>query len=216
MTEAQPDSNTGEQASPSDGAAARIDSLTGACERMRTIALDAAGLLGATVLRTSTIPRISLSSPVCYAEELDEAYGNTIGRDELLATLNELLEAERAGARTALAMLRETDDEALTGAVRTVHRGEVQWCGVLMAAIHKLYGSPSTRTGAFFHKVMALPDLPARLALLNRGQAWVIRRLEALLPRIDDDALFAALGEMLKAHRDNIHRVEQSLRERIV
>lgn len=193
--------------------AARIDATTGAQERMRDIALGAAGLLGATVLRTSTLPRISLSSPVCYAEELDAAYRNTIGRDELLGTLNELLEAERAGARTALAMLRQTDDEALAEVVRTVHRGEVQWCGVLMAAIHKLDGSPSTRTGAFFDKVMALPDLPARLALLNRGQAWVTRRLEALLPRIDDDALFAALGEMLKAHRDNIHRVEARLQE---
>jgi nitronate monooxygenase len=159
--------------------------------------------------------RIELSSPVCYAEELDRAYRDLIDRSALLAALNELLEAERAGARTALAMLDQIDDQAdkegLAEAVRTIHRGEVHWCGVLMTAIRRLDGTPSANTGDFFEKVMAYPGLPAPLALHNRGQAWVTRKLQALLPRIDDDTLTAALGEMLQAHHDNIHLVELKL-----
>ncbi|MDM0072453.1 nitronate monooxygenase [Variovorax sp. J31P207] len=192
--------------------AAKVDRIVGAEQRVRSITSAAAALLGASVLRESpNAPRISLSSPVCYAEELDDAYRQSLSCDALLEALNELLEAERAGARTALALLRQTDDKSLAATVRLVHRGEVQWCGVLMAAIHRLGGSPSTRTGDFYGKVMALPDLRARLALLNRGQAWVARRLEALVPRIDDDALCNALAEMLRAHRDNIDRVDAAL-----
>ena len=35
-----------------------------------------------------------------------------------------------------------------------------------------------------------------RLAFLNRGQAWVVRKLEKLLPRVCDDTLYADLKEM--------------------
>ncbi|WP_366919338.1 DUF6306 domain-containing protein [Variovorax ginsengisoli] len=38
----------------------------------------------------------------------------------------------------------------------------------------------------------------------SRRQAWVARRLGALVPRIDEDALCNALAQMLTARRDNI------------
>ena len=192
--------------------AAKIDRIVGAEERLRSIAFAAADLLGAGVLPKSPRgPRISLSSPVCYAEELDNVHRQSLSRDALLEALNELLAAERAGARAALALLRQTEDEALAATVRLIHRDEVQWCGVLMTAIHRLGGSPSARTGDFYGKVMAISDLRARLELLNRGQGWVARRLEALVLRIDDDVLCTALGKMLQAHRDNIERVDAEL-----
>ena len=47
---------------------------------------------------------------------------------------------------------------------------------------------------------MAISDMAERLAFLNRGQAWVVRKLEGLLPKVRDDALHADLDAMLKSH----------------
>jgi nitronate monooxygenase len=58
---------------------------------------------------------------------------------------------------------------------------------------------------------MALQDLPARRAFMNRGQRWVVRKLQALLPRVIDPQLQAGLGAMLAAHEANIARVTAAL-----
>ena len=55
---------------------------------------------------------------------------------------------------------------------------------------------------------MAISDLEQRLDFLNRGQAWVVRRLEALIPGVQDAQVRADLGAMLEAHRRNIERVD--------
>ncbi len=55
-------------------------------------------------------------------------------------------------------------------------------------------------------------EVPAdRLRCLNRGQAWVVRKLEELLPRVRDDALHADLREMLDNHKLNISRTDEFL-----
>jgi hypothetical protein len=134
---------------------------------------------------------------------MDDSYMGFATRDELLAVLVELLEAERAGARVALRSAKEAPP-ALQPMIMSVHRDEARWCGVLTRAILRLQGTPSQKTGAFYDKAMAIPDLAARLDFLNRGQGWVVRKLDGLLPRIRDDALHADLAAMLKSHRDNI------------
>ena len=129
-------------------------------------------------------------------------------RDEMLVALNELLEAERAGARVAMETARDMPPCALTTLVQDVHKDEVRWCSMLMRAIKTLEGTASSATGAFWGKAMAIPDLEQRLDFLNRGQAWVVRRLEALIPRIQDAQIRADLALMLDAHRSNIKRVD--------
>lgn len=129
-------------------------------------------------------------------------------RDEVLAALNELLEAERAGARVAMETARDMPPGALTTLVQDVHKDEVRWCGMLMRTIQALEGTPSSATGAFWGKAMAIPDLEQRLSFLNRGQAWVVRRLEALIPRVQDAQVRTDLGVMLEAHHRNIERVD--------
>ncbi|MFT3719997.1 DUF6306 domain-containing protein [Pseudorhodoferax sp.] len=157
-------------------------------------------------------PRPQLSSPVCYAEEFERAHRDSIARQPLLNVLDTLLEAERAGARTALALLRGMDAaDPLAATLHTVHRDEVHWCGMLMSAIRHLGATPGTRTGDFYAKVMAVPSLPGRLALLNRGQAWVVRKLQELAPRVDDEVLREALQNMLAAHQRNIAQMEGQL-----
>ncbi len=123
--------------------------------------------------------------------------------DELVTALNELLEAERAGVLVTMQTARETP-EALTPIIVGVQRDEAHWVGVLARAIRGLDGTPSETAGAFHEKAMAIPNLSERLTFLNRGQGWVVRKLEALLPRIGDDALRAELTAMLVSHRDNI------------
>ncbi len=129
-------------------------------------------------------------------------------RDEVLVALNELLEAERAGARVAMETARDMPPCALTTLVQDVHKDEVRWCGMLMRSIKALEGTASSATGAFWGKAMAITDLEQRLNFLNRGQAWVVRRLEALIPRVEDTQVRADLASMLEAHRSNIERVD--------
>lgn len=129
-------------------------------------------------------------------------------REEVLLVLNELLEAERAGARVAMETARDIPPSALASLVLAIHRDEVHWCSMLMRAIKALEGIPSSTTGAFWGKAMAIPDLAQRLRFLNRGQAWVVRRLQALIPRVADAQIQADLATMLEAHNRNIERVE--------
>ena len=63
-------------------------------------------------------------------------------RDELLSALNELLEAERAGARVTLRMTRELP-QALKTMMVGLQRDEARWCGVLTKSIQQLQGAPS-------------------------------------------------------------------------
>lgn len=134
-------------------------------------------------------------------------------RAELLAALNELLEAERAGARVAMETGREIHSQELAALVADIHKDEVHWCGMLMRTIKSLGATPSSATGAFHGKAMAIPDVEDRLKFLNRGQAWVVRKLEALIPRLDVPQARADLEAMLQAHRQNIERVESRFSE---
>ncbi|MGE0806684.1 MAG: DUF6306 domain-containing protein [Burkholderiaceae bacterium] len=134
-----------------------------------------------------------------------------LNREALLAALNELLEAERAGARLSLSTVVEADDPAFKTLIASIHLDEVKWCGVLIAAIRALRATPSSKTGAFYDKAMAIPDLRDRMAFLNRGQGWVVKRLRALLPHIHQPEIQAGLSEMLSAHQTNIDRVDALL-----
>jgi hypothetical protein len=55
---------------------------------------------------------------------------------------------------------------------------------------------------------MAIAALSERLAFLNRGQSWVVRKLDALRPRVRADALHGRLREMSESHVANIAATE--------
>lgn len=155
------------------------------------------------------------SSPVCYAAEASDAYMNYADRDDILAALNELLEAERAGARVAMESGKSMDLVAYRELVQLVRKDEVRWCAMLTRHIRRLGGFPSRKTGAFHGKATAIAEPLERLAFLNRGQAWVVRKLQKLLPRIRDHALYADLKEMADRHRANIDSTEAFLNDHI-
>lgn len=186
----------------------RITQIVGAADRVRAIAAEAARLLDANAALPKE--RAELASPACLAHEMDDSDMGFAGREELLSALNELLEAERAGARVTLRTAAESPAE-LKPLVMAIHRDEARWCDVLTRAVHQLAGEPSGKTGAFHVKAMAIAEIPARLAFLNRGQGWVVRKLKGLLPTIRDETIHADLAAMLASHQSNIELVTAQL-----
>jgi len=151
---------------------------------------------------------VEYASPVCYAPQFERQ------RDDALAVrLNELLEAERAGARITLESARalQPDQEALRPLIEAIHDDEVKWCGMLLRALRSLGAQPSSRTGDFYQRAMAVQDLGERLAFLNRGQGWVARKVRELLAELEHEELRAGLDAMLQGHQDNLALVNNRL-----
>ena len=169
-------------------------------------------------------PPIAPESVYHYSDIIDDAPYRGIGvkphngagdirnldRQELLQFLNELLEAERAGAKALLRTAMDTDRKDFSEMAKAIHRDEARWCAMLTRAIRDLDGEPSPKTGAFYEKVMAIPEDGPRLAFVNRGQGWVVRKLREILPRVKDVRLSGDLTEMLISHEANIKLVTDS------
>jgi nitronate monooxygenase len=151
-----------------------------------------------------------LSSPVCYAGESSDRYAGYATREELIVFCNELLEAERAGARITARSAAEAADPATRALLRDIQKDEAHWCAVMRKWIAHLGGEASPEVGAFFGKCLAIADLGERIAFINRGQGWVVKKLREMLPRVRDDAMHADLKAMLKGHEENIERANQA------
>lgn len=150
------------------------------------------------------------SSPVCSANEADAAYMGYASREEIVAFLNVLLEAERAGARVTLRTSIKAAEPQIRALAEAIHHDEARWCTMLQDWVQRLGGMPSPHVGAFYDKAMVIADLRDRLAFLNKGQAWVVRKLTEMLPKVRDEALYRDLDAMLKSHEQNVARVSSS------
>ncbi len=151
------------------------------------------------------------SSPACLAHEADDAYMGFASRDELAAFLNELLEAERAGTGVALKSAQAAAGTPYVRLLQDIHGDEARWCAMLLKQLKVLGVPASTRIGAFQEKAMAIDGLAERIAFLNRGQAWVVRKLTEMLPKVRDEGLHSDLSEMLRSHEINIERAAGAL-----
>jgi nitronate monooxygenase len=196
--------------------AGRLTDIVPAGDRLRAIAAGAQACLPSQ-RRTGThgdAEDLEPSSPVCYAGQANGPYMGYLDASELEIELNTLLEAERAGARVAARIATDADDPGLKALARTIHADEVKWCRALYHALIDLRAEPSRQVGGFYASAMAIPGVEARLAFVNRGQGWVVRKLRTLLPRIRDDALHAMLREMLETHETNIDSANAALERR--
>jgi len=135
---------------------------------------------------------------------------DVLNREDLLVFLNRMLEAERAGAKALLHISKDADRAAVAQLAKAIHHDEARWCAMLTKAIRKLEGEPSEKTGQFYEKVIAIPENTERLALVNRGQDWVVRKLREAIPRIADAQLAGDLTVMLTSHEENIAAVTRS------
>ena len=125
-------------------------------------------------------------------------------KHDLVATLNELLEAERAGARVTLETARQSSHPSIVELMQYIQHDEARWCAMLLRQIKELGGTASPRMGAFYEKAMAIDDVAERITFLNRGQGWVVRKLRELIPKVEDAQLSADLHQMLSSHVANI------------
>jgi nitronate monooxygenase len=144
-----------------------------------------------------------------HDREMEGSHVGNLSREDLVAVLNELLEAERAGARVTLHSASEAQSPSSKSLFETIQRDEAKWCGVLSRAIVAMNGKPSPRTGAFYDKAMAITNLSDRLIFLNRGQAWVIRKLREVIPKINKEDIHQDLADMCLAHERNIELASQ-------
>jgi len=171
--------------------------------------IDATALAALSTARGSATPApVSTArgaSPPCSQGDGDPAYAGYLATDEIVALLNELLEAERAGAKTVAAMAAAAEGE-VAGILAPVAKDEARFCAMLSRHIVRLGGEPSGRTGDFHGKALAIDSPQERIDFLNRGQGWVVRKLQKNLARIADDALHADLADMLQVHEVNIER----------
>lgn len=152
-------------------------------------------------------------SPVCFANEASKAYRGIAETAEIVARLDELLEAERAGALVAFETAAEVTDQGRSDLIGVIHRDEGRWCSMLARELRRLGAPRSRNVGAFHGKAMAIADIDERLSFLNRGQAWVVRRLEDLLPRLEEGQLRANLTDMRDAHLRNIEATRRLLED---
>lgn len=158
------------------------------------------------------------ASPPCQAHETDPAYWGYLSMEEIIAKLQPLLEAERAGARIALDSINQLDKD-LANRVETealfahIKADETRYCKMLLEQIERLGGMPSKKVGDFYEKCMVIENVTERIAFLNRGQAWVVRKLDELLGSIADQELIAALKEMRDTRTTNIDQAEAFIAE---
>jgi nitronate monooxygenase len=132
---------------------------------------------------------------------------------QLESFLNTLGEAERAGGRVLHELTGLVQSPELKELLRKVGHDEGYYAGELASHVRRLGGTPSNQTGDFVEKVRAVSEVRGKLELLNRGQRWVIRKIEESLPAINDRNLRAFLSVMAKGHHLNIGALEDALKD---
>lgn len=130
---------------------------------------------------------------------------------QLEALLNQLGEAERAGGRVLHELVELAQSLELKELLKKVGHDEGYYAGELAAHVRRLGGQASNQTGDFVAKVRAVDDFKGKLELLNRGQRWVIRKIEEQLPALSEARLKAFLTVMAQGHRVNIAAVDDAL-----
>jgi nitronate monooxygenase len=131
----------------------------------------------------------------------------------LEAFLNTLGEAERAGGRVLHELTEMAHSLELREMLKKVGHDEGYYAGELAAHVRRLGGTPSTKTGDFVEKIRAVEDFRGKLELLNRGQRWVIRKIEENVATTSDAPVKAFLVVMAQGHRVTIGALEEALKE---
>jgi len=117
--------------------------------------------------------------------------------------LQDLLSAERAGAKVAGESLEQCSDPAQRKLLEQIRQGEIDSCKLVLNCLTHLGIEPNRETGAFYDKAMAIESLDERLPFVDKGQFWVIRKLREYLPGCEDAFIRTELEKMLKIHEVN-------------
>jgi nitronate monooxygenase len=135
---------------------------------------------------SSTSEEVISTTKRAWARAETEVEPSPMTHAELGGFLNLLLEAERAGAKLISAYL-----------------DELRNCAVLLHLLLEAEATPTPAVGDFYGRGLAIRGWRERVEFLNRGQAWVAKRIAAALPRLPQSA-HKPLQEMLDSHVANI------------
>ena len=122
----------------------------------------------------------------------------------MVERMQELLVAERAGVKCLLAMAQEAPPGEKKEFLTTLRDDEGRFCAGLYRLLQERGVSPLPGSGPFADKVLALPGDEERLALLIKGQAWVVRKIDELPESEMTPGEKAFFADMREAHVVNI------------
>ena len=129
--------------------------------------------------------------------------------EEYGALLNELLEAERAGAKLLAVYLDELPcNSAEWKDIRDVQLHEARNCAILIHLLLEAGTTPTLAVGSFYDRGLGIRTWRERIEFLKRGQAWVAKRLAAAIHLIPDRAR-PMLRTMCDSHFSNIQRCDR-------
>lgn len=127
----------------------------------------------------------------------------------LVDRMQELLEAERAGVKCLDAMADHASDMGRKELFTLFRNDEGKFCAGLYGQIQARGGVPTKNVGAFADKVIALPTEAEQVALLVKGQAWVVRKIDEIPPAEMNDAEKAFFADMREVHVVNIEKCKR-------
>ena len=122
----------------------------------------------------------------------------------MIERMQELLVAERAGVKCLLAMARDAPAGEKKDVLTALRNDEGRFCAGLYRLLQERGSTPRPGAGPFADKVLALPGEEERMALLIKGQAWVVRKIDELPEQEMTPAEKAFFADMRQAHVVNI------------
>ena len=124
----------------------------------------------------------------------------------LIDRMQELLEAERAGVKCLDVMADHASDMEKKELFSLFRNDEGKFCAGLFRLLQARGAAPTKNVGAFAEKVIALPTETEQVALLIKGQGWVVRKIDEIPPAetsAEEKTLFA---DMREVHVVNIEK----------
>jgi len=130
--------------------------------------------------------------------------------DKKIEILNQLLEAEKAGVVT-LSNLKKEFYYLIELPLDSMKEDEAWSTMGIVESLKREGGIPSKGIGNFAEKVNAQEGLDAKLNLLNKGQSWVVRKIDELLPMDLKKETSEFLYDMREKHLENIQTCQAFL-----
>ena len=130
----------------------------------------------------------------------------------MLDFLNEMLAAERAGAKALVVFM---DDWPRNGTewkvLRQIQADEAHNCALIGKLIEKTGTPYSHATGKFYDKAVAVKGARERIAFLVKGLTWAVKKFEEALPSLDEEARSLFI-RMRDSHLRSIAACEKLIR----
>ena len=124
----------------------------------------------------------------------------------LIDRMQELLEAERAGVKCLDVMADHAVNMEKKELFSLFRNDEGKFCAGLFGMLQARGATPTQNVGAFADKVIALPTEAEQVALLIKGQAWVVRKIDEIPPGETNAGEKAFFADMREVHVVNIEK----------